>query len=111
MRHRNVAQSAKFFWAMGQMGVDCFKKQYGIREQILYDFMYCDGNPYQGVRKYESGNPVRMVYIGRFDYLIKGLDILLDAIKNVTGKYELDLVGGYGNNREDVLERIKRCLM
>ena len=107
MRHRNVAQSAKFFWAMGQMGVDCFKKQYGIREQILYDFMYCDGNPYQGVRKYESGNPVRMVYIGRFDYLIKGVDILLDAIKNVTGKYELDLVGGYGNNREDVLERIK----
>lgn len=107
IKHRNIAQSAKFFWAMGQKGVDCFKKQYGIREQILYNFMYCDGNSYQGVQEYKSGSPVRMVYVGRFDYKMKGLDVLLDAIQNVKGNYEFDLVGGYGNNREDVFERIK----
>lgn len=54
-----------------------------------------------------SRDSVRMVYLGRFSSEGKGTDLLLEACKRVKGKnYSLDLVGGYGDYKNETLDYI-----
>lgn len=105
-RNKQVVSRIKFFLAMGQQGIDCYYKNYNVDKNILFNFMYCEGSDFLGINTSTELHPVKMIYIGRFDYIIKGLNTLLEAITRVKGNYSLDLVGGYGKNRKEVLENI-----
>lgn len=92
---------------MGEKGVDAFMRL-GFPKDRIYDFMYCpplfDISREKVMRVHD---PVRFVYVGRFFYKTKGTDVLIDALPFLKGNWSLDLVGGYGANRDEVLERIK----
>lgn len=105
---RYELENLKFFLPMGLRGVECFNRDYGIPKEKLFNFIYCEGSDYQGVGDLIENRPVKMVYVGRFDYRYKGVDVLLDAVSNLKGKYTLNLVGGYGNDKEDILNRISK---
>lgn len=102
-KNKYIHDNVKCFLAMGMTGVNCFKRYFGVDKNVLFDFMYNDGNmPIKPIINCIK-NPVRFVYVGRFDYKYKGVDILLEAVKELHGDYTVDLIGGYGADAEDVV--------
>lgn len=91
------------FLAMGKIGVDTYIK-YGFSEKIMYKYMYCPQLPQIEV-KLEAAKPkIKFLYIGRFNYSTKGLDILMNAFEKLTrDNWILDLVGGYGDKKDEVI--------
>ena len=108
IRNRYLFHNLKCYIAMGQAGVKCYNRYYCISRKILYDFMYNDGNIPLAPRTIHENDIVKFVYVGRFDYKIKGVDILLAAFKGVYGNFSLDLIGGYGNDADDAKEKVKK---
>ena len=51
-----------------------------------------------------SQDTIRFIYVGRFSYRTKGVDILMKSIQRITGNWHLDMVGGYGDKKEEVIE-------
>ncbi len=98
------------FFAYGNDGVQNYKKV-GFCDSVLKPIMYNSEN--QTV-KYHSDAikaPLKLVYVGRFDYKYKGLDILINASKNFDkSEILLDLVGGYGKDTQRVLSSISPYL-
>lgn len=93
---------------MGKQGEDVFKKL-GFPKDRIYDFMYCPSlvnlSEKRASRVHE---PIRFVYVGRFFYKTKGTDTLLKALPLLQGSWTLDLVGGYGSDKDDALEKIRQ---
>lgn len=92
-------------FVMGQIGE--FKyKEYGFKPDIVFPYMYCPNLSLSCERNYGVHSPIRLLYIGRFNFSTKGLDVLIHAINRIplqeNKKYVLDLVGGYGDKVEDV---------
>lgn len=92
------------FLPLGKMGVDTFSR-YGWNKEKMYPFMY---NPMLPILEPNSNIKVkenlRFLYIGRFYYKTKGVDVLMKATRFLKGNWSLDMVGGYGKNSEEVIE-------
>ena len=108
LRYYDIIKNLSFFLAMGKVGVDCYEHYYKVSKNKLFTFMYCDGNDYHKYREYQPNSPIKFIYVGRFDYKFKGVDIMLDAFQNLEGDYVLDLVGDYGDERENILNRVNK---
>lgn len=84
-------------------GVD-FVKKHGWKKQNLYDFMYCDQIPDRLVAKQRAqSNYPHFLYVGRFNYRMRGLDVIMKAFDNIDGEWSLALVGGYGEEKDAVI--------
>lgn len=99
-RYRRVV---KVFLPLGELGIKTFTK-YGWSKEIMYPFMY---NPesHENSTQYsasEYSNRVRFLYVGRFYYITKGVDVLMEAAEKLHGDWVLDMVGGYGTKAEEV---------
>ena len=99
------------FLAMGQKGVNRYK-EYGYSKNSIFPFMY---NPIMNINdnnksidKIIVNNPVRFLYLGRFDFQNKGCKNLMIAFDNIdkelNGKWKLTLVGGYGKQKNEIIE-------
>lgn len=105
--YHNLAQKynkyISAFLAMGKIGVDTYVK-YGFSESIMYKYMYCPKLPRIDVKTSTEKTKIRFLYIGRFNYATKGLDILMNAFDKLQyDNWTLDMVGGYGDQRNDVI--------
>ncbi len=103
--YRHVRDSIKVVLVTGMKG----KKQllsYGIPEEKLYNFMYThiDENVLPS-KKGINVDGIKFVYIGRFNYLNRGMDSLIYAFDRLENENcTLDLVGGYGENAKEIIE-------
>lgn len=92
------------FLLLGKMGVGTFCK-YGWEKEKMYSFMY---NPMLPILKpnpnIEVKENLKFLYIGRFYYKTKGVDVLMKATQYLKGNWTLDMVGGYGKNADEVIE-------
>lgn len=106
LKYRRMLNNCSFFLAMGRSGIECYKK-FGVKTNLLFNFMYNDGNEYHSPI-YSNNECARFIYIGRFYNAIKGTDTLLDALKQIQGPYTFDFVGGYGPDREMIFDEIQK---
>lgn len=89
---------------LGLKGVTTFAK-YGWPQKQMMPFMY---NPMGGLidtaflDSKEKRGAVRFLYVGRFYYKTKGVDVLMKAVQYLKGQWSLDLVGGYGKKADEV---------
>ena len=81
-----------------------FMRDYGWNKQNLYNFMYCDSPSLNKNVSQQNGGVPRFLYVGRFDYRMRGVDIIMKAFTELPGKWSLDLVGGYGENCDEVIQ-------
>ena len=96
--------------AIGAIAVTSMKgvKQFhsfGIPKSKLFNFMYThlEPQPFASVRRSFDGT-VKFLYIGRFDSLSRGIDVLQYAFdKTKYTNWSLDLVGGYGHDVDAIL--------
>ena len=100
--------SLNVFFPLGQKGVGAFVS-YGWDRNIMYPFMYnpvCHKNVLE--EKCELNDDiVKFIYVGRFYYKTKGIDTLMRASELLQGDWKLDLVGGYGNDKDKVIDWVK----
>lgn len=89
---------------LGEIGIETFRK-YGWDKDSMYTFMYnpvlpiLESNPNIKIKK-----ELKFLYIGRFYYKTKGVDVLMEAVRYLKGSWRLDIVGGYGANAREVME-------
>jgi glycosyltransferase involved in cell wall biosynthesis len=107
--HAKLKQVTAGVLALGQLGVDTYKK-YGWDNNLLYPFMYCP--PLKPLDKkdlqFKTTGHIKFLYVGRFYYKTKGTDVLLDAAEKLNGDFTVDFVGGYGKNKDEVISRIEK---
>ena len=78
---------------------------YGIPKDKLYNFMYTHIDEDIQRRRHQIEDQVKFVYVGRFNYLNRGMDSLMYAFSNLPYKnWSLDLVGGYGENADEIIK-------
>lgn len=100
----------RVFLPLGQKGVDTFAN-YGWPKDIMMPFMYNpEGGLVDSLHNETKGNNecVNFLYVGRFYYKTKGVDVLMKAINYLKGRWSLGLVGGYGRDSEDIKAWIQR---
>lgn len=92
---------------VGNSGISAIKK-YGWSRDNIYNFMYSDNNVSEDFSdKCES--KVKYLYVGRFDYRMRGLDTLINAFDGLRDdNWSLSLVGGYGSDAAEVIEWANR---
>ena len=96
------------FLALGQKGVDTYKSL-GFNNTSLFPFMYNPlVKPFKKIDIKNKSDVIKMLYIGRFSAVFKGVDVLLEAIKKIDKlNWQLDFVGGYGDLKDKVLDLAK----
>ena len=104
--YRQVADALCGVAVTGQSGVKMLRS-YGIPENKLFPFMYThiDETP-SGDNSIptENASTVRFLYVGRFEYLNRGMDSLINAFRDRSEtNWTLDLVGGYGEAAEEII--------
>ncbi|PWM32095.1 MAG: hypothetical protein DBX58_04675 [Clostridiales bacterium] len=91
------------FLAMGGIGVDTYIR-YGFSENIMFKYMYCPKLPQIDAKIKTAINEIKFLYVGRFNYVTKGLDILMNAFDKLEyDNWTLDIVGGYGDRKAEVI--------
>ena len=101
-RYKSIKECVAAVFVTGKSGVEQLAS-YGVPRDKLYRFMYTHIDEDITLKELSVGNPVKFVYVGRFDYLNRGVDTLKYVFDNV--KHEnwcLDLVGGYGRDSEAI---------
>ena len=100
-------RSISLFFAYGIDGVKAYKRL-KFNEESLYPIMY--NSEYECHLGENESKQLKIVYVGRFEYNFKGIDLIINAVKDIANEnIQLDLVGGYGKNKDDVLQSIKNC--
>lgn len=87
---------------LGKSGIVEFSK-YGWKIEKMFSFMYDPPmtNITSQIVKWQKGNPIKILYIGRFARSTKGIDVLIDAFNNLeSNDWKLSLVGGYGEYKD-----------
>ncbi len=103
---REYAKHVRAILPLGKQGVRVFQKL-GFPKDRIYGFMYCPSiTDISHEKDVQVHSPIRFVYVGRFFYKTKGTDVLLDALPLLRGEWRLDMIGGYGADRDEVLARI-----
>lgn len=102
----------RVMFPLGTLGVQEYQA-YGWDANLLYPLMY---NPQLASRnaprvtRSSSDTTIRFIYVGRFDRRAKGVDILLQAFdRTQRTNWHLDLVGGYGEYADAVINWAKKC--
>lgn len=100
------------FLAMGERGVKEYARL-GFPSEKLFPFMYAPYFVNHSDDLPSSSDRVRFLYIGRISRKFKGVDILLEAVNDISqvhsrGTWSLDLVGGYGDMLDEVRSFAKR---
>ena len=86
----------------GMTGVKKFHS-YGWPGEKLFPYMYCPRFVFLPSPP-SHGGAIRFIYIGRFRFSTKGVDLLMKAFGALSGKnWTLDLVGGHGEQRKQVI--------
>ncbi len=93
-------------FTMGEKAKEVYNS-YGWNNVDIFPFQYLAELGNVNNLSSEKDDTLKILYIGRFDYAAKGVDILLQAINGIDGNYSLDLVGGYGANAEEVINAVK----
>ena len=99
-------------FALGEDACSYFAK-HGWKKNKIHNFIYSfdfDLADKISLQKKKESSTFKFLYIGRFDYYIKGVNYLLKAIDKlgVSNKQcSFEFVGGYGDNTEEILNFIK----
>lgn len=101
------------FLAMGEKGVSRYIN-YGFKQKIIFPFMYnpliIQNDIIQSEKEIKVNNPLRFLYLGRFDFKIKGCHNLISAFNNINSElkdyWTLTFIGGYGDNKDEILKWI-----
>lgn len=105
--HSYFKKYVKAFLPLGSLGKTTFMK-YGWDSNIMFPFMY---NPQlsdiSDMSEKTARKPLRFLYVGRFYYKTKGVDVLMKASQYLKGEWTLDLVGGYGKNADEIMQWAK----
>lgn len=100
----------KMFKALFVMGHDAknIYSRYGWNKNKIFEFIYLPKTnlPLKPNSNKNDLSMVKGLYIGRFDFETKGLNILMKSIDLIHPKndWEIDFVGGYGKNKDEVIE-------
>lgn len=97
------------FLPLGTAGVDAYRKL-GWPKKKLFPFMYLPvmQEDLPECKTEGNGSP-RFVYVGRFRKMWKGVGILIKACDILSKEdYSIDFVGGYGEDKEEVLNWINK---
>lgn len=95
----------KGLFAMGENATLEYK-EYGWNDVL--PFMYLPN--LEECREENKANKekkeIKFLYVGRFDYATKGLNVLMKAfdLLDKDSKWHLDMVGGYGADKDSVIE-------
>ena len=101
--YRKVKNSIKAILVTGEKGVKLLQS-IGITQKILYNFMYTHIEEQLSPIEVSKSNIVRFVYVGRFNYLNRGMDSLMYTFDKLhRDNWKLDLVGGYGEEAKEVI--------
>lgn len=87
-------------------GITGVKKfySYGWPKDKLFPYMYCPRFNFLQSSIHPFDGIVRFIYIGRFRYSTKGVDVMMKAFDRLKCKnWTLDLVGGHGEQRKQVI--------
>jgi len=87
---------------LGKSGIEVFSK-YGWKENKMFPFMYDPPMTKTSLQivKWQKGNPLKIIYIGRFARSTKGIDVLIGAFNDLeSDNWKLSLVGGYGEYKD-----------
>jgi len=106
--YKAVATSIKAVLVTGEKGVYQLQKV-GVPKEKLYNFMYTHIEEEILPVPHFAGNTVKFVYVGRFNYLNRGMDNLINAFDKLSkNNWTLDLVGGYGEDAEKIISWAKK---
>lgn len=101
---RKAMKTVDALFVVSKAGIKVIE-DFGWKKNNIYNFMYCDNEiPVQYSKLAVFNRPIRFLYVGRFDFKRRGLDIVMQAFNQLEGNdWELYLVGGYGENKDDVI--------
>lgn len=106
--YRIVKDSVKAVLVTGEKGVKLLKSC-GIPEEKLFNFMYTHIDEKIIPKEKNATDKIKFVYVGRFNYLYRGMDSLMYTFNNLRrDDWSLDLVGGYGEDAEEIIEWSKK---
>lgn len=114
MRHRWYAMQYRNCIAallpLGEKGVNSYAALGWSRDR-MFPILYLPEMHYEGGENAENNlqniEKVKFVYLGRFSSAGKGTDLLLNACQQLRNdNYSLEMVGGYGDYREETLKYI-----
>ncbi len=91
---------------LGVWGKQLFES-YGWAEDKVFSFMYCPELCKVNDTPIEKGDKVKFIYVGRFNYKSRGLDLVMKAFRKLSKKndnWSLSIGGGYGDKKDEVIE-------
>lgn len=94
---------------LGEKACDYFVK-HGWPKAKVHNFIYSFDFDVLTKKEHTPFTPRRFIYIGRFDFEIKGVNYLIKSIKSLIKakkSFSFDFIGGYGKNKEKVMDFIK----
>ena len=102
--YRRAMKTVDGLFVVGSSGIESVRK-YGWTKNNLFNFMYSDNVGASSFSRETVKKPVQFLYVGRFDYEMRGLDVLMKAFDmlNCEG-WHLTLVGGYGTDSNEVIK-------
>ncbi len=93
------------FLTLGEKGKNVYIR-YGFDKNVIYPFMYCPKMP--ETENTHQVDEVKFMYVGRLDDRNKGVDSLMEAVdmlsKTSVDNWSLDVVGGYGDIKQEVFD-------
>lgn len=96
------------FLPLGDLAVKKYIKL-GWKQEKIFPFFYAPTMEESLTPNKTVGLPVKFLFIGRFKKQFKGLGTLMDAFDLCEDlDYSLDMAGGYGDDREEVLSWISK---
>ncbi len=105
--YKSVEQSVAGIFVTGLSGMKLFES-YGMPSSKLFNFMYThidDVSTTVQMSEKSATDRIRFLYIGRFEYLERGIDNLIYAFNKQTSQnWSLDLVGGYGKDADEIIQ-------
>lgn len=102
--YKKNAEAIAGIFVTGQAGVRQLAR-YGIPNNKLFRFMYTHIDECLAESMQSKADTVRFLYLGRFEYLNRGVDSLVYAFERINrSSWRLDLVGGYGEDAEEIIK-------
>lgn len=114
-RMKKIMARMLFFnsYIKGAQEIQFLSKEEQSNSKISNSSFVCGlGVPYQSLKKeYTNQYVKKLIYIGRIDYYIKGLDLLLDAIGDIKEEMleagcKLNIYGPYRSNSEATIKAL-----
>lgn len=89
---------------LGAWGKELFES-FGWDSEKTFSYMYCpELRDIGGDTDIKVSLPVRLLYVGRFNYATRGLDVIMKALDGLKDEeWHLDLVGGYGDKKDEIV--------